>query len=432
MNKKILKLAIPNILSNLTIPLLSSVDTALVGHLDGLHYLGAIAVGGMIFNFIYWGFGFLRMGTTGLTAQAFGNDDKANISLVFTRAILLAMLISFILIVLQKPISLLAFYLIKASPEVEVFAQSYYNIRIWAAPATLMLYAIHGWFLGMQNAKYPLILAIAVNLGNIGFSVFFVKVLHLNSDGVALGTVCAQYMGLVLGFFLLLKKYRASFKKLIFSQIVKGDELKRFLSLNSDIFIRTLCLVFVFTYFTAESAKFGDEILAVNTILMQFWTILAYGIDGFAFAAESLVGLYIGKKEQANMRQVIKLLFLWTIGLGLAIALVYWQFDEALLSLFTDKTGIIVLAGQFIIWTILAPLVNGFCFIWDGIFLGATDTKSLRNSMLICTFLVFLPIYHFTASDLGNNSLWIAMFVFMISRGITLSFIAWKQIPKWT
>ncbi|MBX2841381.1 MAG: MATE family efflux transporter [Flammeovirgaceae bacterium] len=431
MNKKILELAVPNILSNLTIPLLSSVDTALVGHLDGLYYLGAIAIGGMIFNFIYWGFGFLRMGTTGLTAQAFGNDNRESTSLIFARAIVLATLISLVLILLQKPIGLLSFYLIKASPEVEKYAESYYNIRIWAAPATLMLYAIHGWFLGMQNAKYPLILAIAVNVGNIGFSVCFVKVLNLNSDGVALGTVCAQYMGLGLGFFLMLKKYAAYFKNLKLNQIIKGGELKRFLSLNSDIFIRTLCLVFVFTYFTAESAKFGDEILAVNTILMQFWTILAYGIDGFAFAAESLVGLYIGRREKGNMQRVVKLLFLWTIGLGLVIAIIYWLFEDAFLSIFTDKIDVISLAGQFVIWTILAPLVNGFCFIWDGIFLGATDTKSLRNSMLICTFLVFLPIYHISAPSLGNNSLWMAMFVFMISRGISLSFIAWKQMPKW-
>lgn len=431
LNQQVLQLAIPNILSNLAIPLLSSVDTALVGHLQGLEYLGAVAVGGMIFNFIYWGFGFLRMGTTGLTAQAFGNKDQHEASLILVRALFIAGIIATLLLLLQVPLASLSFFLVKASPDVEVYAKSYFYIRIFAAPATLGIYAIQGWFLGMQNAKFPLYMALVINLSNIFFSVFFVKALGMKSDGVAMGTVCAQYIGLILSIILFKWKYASYLKNINFKVAIESKALKRFMSVNGDIFIRTICLVFVFSYFTAASAAFGDDILAANTILMQFWTILAYGIDGFAYAAESLVGKFVGAKDLKSLKNIIFTLFIWSGGMGVTFSAAFWMFDTQLLSIYTDKENIIKLASQYIWWTIFAPLINGICFIWDGVFLGATDTKALRNSMLICTFLVFIPLFFLLKAQLGNTALWLAMTLFMVSRGVTLSFFAQKRIKTW-
>ena len=232
MNKQILRLAIPNILSNLSVPLLSVVDTALVGHLDGLHFLGAVALGSMIFNFIYWGFGFLRMGTTGLTAQAYGNDDQPKANTTLYRALLIAIISALALLLLASPIAMLSFYLIDGSAEVETYAKSYFFIRIWAAPATLLLFVVHGWFLGMQNARFPLYLSLTVNSLNIVFSVFFVQVLGWNADGVAMGTVCAQYFGLLMAGLMLLYRYRPYLTALRIGDILQQEAMKQFLSLN--------------------------------------------------------------------------------------------------------------------------------------------------------------------------------------------------------
>ncbi|MCF8262846.1 MAG: MATE family efflux transporter [Melioribacteraceae bacterium] len=428
MNKKILRLAIPNIISNLSVPILSSVDTAVVGHLDDISHLGAIAIGGMIFNFIYWGFGFLRMGTTGLTAQAFGERNNNKILLIFFRALSVAAISSIFLILSQKLISALSFYLVNANYEVELFAGNYFDIRIYAAPATLSLYAFHGWFLGMQNAKYPLILAVFVNILNIIFNLLLIYQFGMESDGVALGTVLAQYSGLLLAIFLYFKKYSSLEFTLNFRDIFELAALKKFFSVNFDIFLRTLALIFTFSYFTAKSAEFGEDILAVNTILLQFWHILSYGVDGFAFAAESLVGKYTGEKDKSKLRTAIKAIFYWGIGMGVVLSFTYWIFGENMLWFFTDKQYLVGLAMTYFGWTIAAPLVNSFCFIWDGIFIGATATKAMRNTMILSLFLVFLPVFLLTKDHLNNHSLWLAMILFMMARGLSLSLSARKSI----
>ena len=427
MNKKILNLAIPNIISNLSIPLLSSVDTAVVGHLDKVSYLGAIALGTMIFNFIYWGFGFLRMGTTGLTAQALGRKDEHQIILTLARAVAFAVIFAVTIFVLQNFISYAAFYLINATPEVELYAKAYFDIRIYAAPATLALYGFHGWFLGMQNSKYPLILAVVVNLLNIFFNLLFIYYFDMKTEGVALGTVCAQYLGLILAVVLYLKKYSQYNSFFNINHVFEINALKIFFKVNSDIFIRTLGLIFVFSYFTAVSAEFGEDILAVNTILLQLWMILAYGVDGFAFAAESLVGKYFGARNHSKLKEVVKLSFIWGTILGIILSAIYWILGESILRVYTDKQDLIELSKQFFIWTIIAPLVNGICFIWDGVFIGATATKAMRNSMIF-SIAVFFIIFLTTKSELGNNGLWFAMTAFMILRGITLSLYANKYI----
>ena len=428
MNKQILRLAVPNILSNLSVPLLSSVDTAVVGHLDKVSYLGAIAIGSMIFNFIYWAFGFLRMGTTGLTAQAFGKNSLNDQILTLARSLLLAILAAVLIILFQSIIKKISFFLIEANQEVEFFARQYFDIRIYAAPATLGLYAFHGWFLGMQNAKYPLILALFVNILNILFNLFFIYVLNMKTDGVALGTVISQYFGLLLAIILYFKKYSELSSALVKERIIDLVPLKNFFNINFNIFIRTLCLIFTFSFFTAKSAEFKVNILAVNTILLQLWMILSYGVDGFAFAAESLVGKYFGMNDKANLIKVIKFIFIWAFALAVLLSLSYWFFGREILSLYTNKKYLIDLALTFFIWTIIAPIINSFCYIWDGIYIGATATKPMRDSMLISTFLVFLPIYLLTKDILGNHSLWIALLIFMFVRGLSLTVLAKKFV----
>lgn len=428
MNKNVLRLAIPNIISNLSVPLLGAVDTALVGHLDEVYYLGAIALGGMIFNFIFWGFGFLRMGTTGIAAQAFGENNKTESVMTLVRALLVAGVFGFLIVLLQAFIADLSFWLVEGSREVEEYTRIYFDIRIYSAPATLGLYAINGWFLGMQNARYPMIVTVVLNILNIILDVFFVYALNMHVDGVAIGTLIARYVGLLLAVALLVYKYRSWLNAYVREKILEVEPIKKFFSVNRDIFIRTLCLIFTFSYFTAKSAEFGNVILAANSILLQLWMIVSYGIDGFAFAAESLIGRYTGSGNKDKVREAVKYCFIWGIGIGLAASLCYGLFDRSILTLFTDQQDVIKTALLFFSWTIAGPAVSSFCYIWDGIFIGATATVPMRNSMVIATVLVFLPAYLLSLPYLGNHALWMALTLFMFARGAALSLFAPKYI----
>lgn len=420
MNKKILRLAIPNIISNLSVPLLSSVDTALVGRLDGVYYLGAIAIGAMIFNFVYWGFGFLRMGTTGLTATALGGKRDVEVGVVLSRAVLAGMLGSALLLVTQYFIFSGAMMIVSTSDEVREFAALYFYIRIFDAPAVLALFAIQGWFLGMQNARFPMYITIFVNLLNIALNIFFIYGLGMTVDGVAYGTVIAQYAGLGFALFLFFRYYGRSYIHLGRKALLAIDGLKRFFSVSRDIFIRTMSLIFTYSFFTIQSAALGDEILAINTILMQLWYIMAYGVDGFAYAAESLTGKYMGAGDKRNLKKAVKLLIVWGMGLGAAFSLIYYLFDAQLLRLFTDNPELITLGLVYFGWTVFAPLINSFCFMLDGIYIGATVTGPMRDSMLISTFLIFVPAYYISVGFIGNHALWLAMVAYMLARGATL------------
>ncbi len=428
MNKKILKLAIPNIISNLSVPLLSSVDTAVLGHLTSPSYLGAIALGSMIFNFIYWGFGFLRMGTTGLTAQVFGERNNSEISAILFRAIFISIILGILLITLQFPISYLSFYLINGSTEVEALALKYFDIRIFAAPATLSLYAFQGWFFGVQNSKYPLYVSLFVNTLNIILDLFFVYALNMNVEGVALGTVISQYLGVVLSIFLLLNHYKEYIYKLNHLAIFDKEKFKKFFRVNTDIFLRTLLLIFTISFFTAKSAEFNDDTLAANFILLQLWLIVSYGVDGFAFAAESLIGRFKGALDKENFKKVIKLTFLWGIGLGIIVSLTYLLFNKQIIELYTNQNAVIKIAQGFMVWIIIAPIINSISFIWDGIYIGATATREMLISMALSTLVVFLPIYYLTNNVLGNHSIWFALTMFMIIRGLTLTIFSKRLI----
>lgn len=418
MNKQILNIALPNIISNITIPLLGLVDLALMGHLNSVDFIGAIALGGTIFNFLYWGFSFLRMGTTGITAQNYGARNLQETILSLSRALLVAGIGSGIILVLQYPIATLSFWLINGDAKVETLAKSYFYIRIWAAPATIGLYALMGWFIGMQNAKIPMTIAITGNLINIVLSYIFVYHFHLNERGVALGTVLAQYSSLLLAFFFVFKYYRKLFAYWSRQGMLKVEKLKLFFKVNKDIFLRTLCLIFVFTFFTTESASYNKDILAINTLLLQFFFIFSYFIDGFAYAAEALVGRYIGANNLPQLQKVIRLLFVWGAVIAVVFTMFYGVFGVDILKILTNSVATIQQSKDYLIWIMFIPLVSFTSFLMDGIFVGATASKYMRKTMMAATFLVFFPLYYLLQIYFGNHALWLAMLSFLLARGL--------------
>ena len=426
MNKEILHIAVPNIISNITIPLLGMVDLAILGHLESGIYIGAVALGSMIFNFIYFGFGFLRMSSSGFTAQAYGAKDKSEIILTLSRALTAALIGSFFILLLQYPIAYLGFELISGSPEVEALAKEYFYIRIYAAPAAISLFAITGWFLGMQNAKFPMIIAITITLLNLVFNLVFIYGFGMKADGVAWGTLLAQYCGLILAIILFLKKYRSYLRYWTYKSMMQLNALKRFFLVNRDILIRTLLLLLSLSFFTAESSRISNEVLAANTILLQFFFIYSYLIDGFAYAAEALVGKYIGAREPQALKNTIRNLFKWGFGISIVFTLIYFLSGKSILYIITNDAKVIADATPYLIWIVSIPLLTFAAFIWDGIFIGATATSSLRNAMIISTALLFFPFYYLIGKDYGNHGLWLSLMLFMVSRGIVLTLFSRK------
>ena len=425
-NKEIYRLALPNIVSNFSIPLLGAVDTALMGRLESEHYLGAIGIGSIIFSFIYWGFGFLRMATTGLTAQAFGEKDLSECGRLLLRAICIGITASLLLLTFQWQLADASFLLIGTSPEVEHLARSYFHIRIYAAPATLCLHAFHGVFLGLQNARYPMLLTIVVNLVNIVLNLVFVRLLGMKVAGIALATVIAQYVGLFLAIVFFSRYYRGILRAWRFREVLAVSKLKRFLNISGDIFIRTCCLVFSHAVFTAKSAALSDTFLAINTILLQFINLLSYAIDGLAFAAESLIGKYKGAQDMPNLKRTTRQVFFWSFLFGSVIMLIFVLFGELLLRLFTDQVPLVEQAKPYLIWIIVAPVVNVAAYIWDGIFLGATASKALRNSVIVSTLFFLSAVY--LLMPFGNHGLWGALTLLLIARGVSLTVLAPKYL----
>jgi len=416
MNREILRLAVPNILSNISVPLLSTVDTMLMGRESAAH-LGAVGLGAMIFNFIYWNFGFLRMGTTGLTAQAYGRKDDLESGRVLGRALLVAVLVAGLLVALQRPLGMLSFWLLAAQPEVQPLVSTYFFTRIWAAPATLGLYAFLGWFFGMQNAVLPLVLTILINVVNIALSVVLVRIWGWGVYGVALGTVLAQYAGLLLAVLFISWRYRSYSRGLVDRLVLQKEALIRFLRLNGDILLRTFCLTLAFGFFYSRSSAYGELVLAANVILLQYLNWMSYGIDGFAFAAESLVGKYAGAGEDAQTRKAIRYAFAWGMGLAVLYSLIYGFFGEALLYVFSDEQAVVRTTVPFLFWMVLFPLLGTPCYLWDGVFIGLTATRAMRNSMLLA-LLIYLGVYALAAPHGQNHGLWLALLVFLVARGV--------------
>lgn len=415
MNREILRLAIPNIISNISVPLLSTVDTALMGRLSELH-IGAVGIGSMIFNFVYWNFGFLRMGTTGLTAQAFGRRDEDAMAQVLGQALVVVVTITALVLLVQNPLGRLSFLLMNVADSQQDLVAEYFYIRIWAAPATLGLYAFMGWFFGMQNAIFPLILTIVINIVNMALSLLFVSGYGMDVDGVAYGTVAAQYTGLLLAVVLFFFRYRDLAGRLRVRASLQWQAFRQFLSINADIFVRTFLLTFAFGFFYSRSALGGEMVLAANVILLQFLNWMSYGVDGFAYASESLVGKYSGAADEGNTRRAIRLSFAWGMGLALLFSLAYGLLGEPLLRLFTNQADVIAAARPFLFWMILFPFMGTPCYIWDGVFIGLTASKAMRNSM-IAALVVYLLTWWGLGASLGNHGLWLALLVFLVARG---------------
>ena len=430
LNHSILKLAIPNIISNITVPLLGLVDMMLMGHLDSVSYIGAIGLGGTIFSVMYSIFSFMRAGTTGFTAQAYGGNNHQEISYGFYRSMGIALIATVLVLSLQRPIEWIAMQLLNGSDEVLRYTSDYFRVRIWAAPAVLSLYTFNGWYIGMQNTTIPMVIAILINAVNIGLSVLFVNVFNMGVAGVALGTVIAQYIGLLTAIIFMLAKYRQYLIPIEKKILLQADKLKRFFKVNTDFMIRSILLVLTIAFFTNQSAKLGDDILAVNMILMQFFYIFSYFTDGFAYAGEALVGRFTGAHDHENLKKTIKYLLLWGLGLSIPFTLLYWAFPETFIHLISDQPGIAEQARPYYIYMILIPVITFAAFLWDGIYIGATAAKEIRNTMIIASLIVFLPAWYFLMPIYGNHGLWIAFLLFMVARGVSMTVMApriWKS-----
>ncbi|MFB6318886.1 MATE family efflux transporter [Saccharicrinis sp. FJH54] len=430
MDHRILKFAVPNIISNITVPLLGFVDMALMGHLSSPIYIGAISLGTVIFNFIYWSLGFLRMSTSGMTAQSYGKKDFKQAAKILSRALFIALVAGVLILLLRNVISHVGFNLLDGSQEVKEEAALYFRIRVFAAPASIALFAFSGWFLGMHNARIPMIVSILVNVFNILISVLFVVVLDYKSDGVAIGTVCAQYIGLALYVYYLFKKFPELIRFIGFKSITPFHELKNFLSVSGDIFFRTLMVILVFTWFTSESAGQGNTILAVNSLFREFLMFFSFLMDGFAFAAEPIIGGEIGAGNRKDIRTIVRRIFKWGFGITVFTTLIYGGLGFHIMALLTDQAVILETAKPYLPYIALIPIACFASFLWDGVYIGATASRQMLFSILVSTFVIFFPVWYVFKNSLGNHALWIAMLLFMFSRGIYLWMVSESFIYK--
>ena len=424
-NREILQIALPSIVSNITVPLLGLIDVTIVGHLGAASYIGAIAVGGMLFNIIYWIFGFLRMGTGGMTSQAYGRGDENEMIRLLTRSTGVGLLIALILIVLQYPIERTAFAFIETTPEVERLASTYFRICIWGAPAVLGLYSFSGWFIGMQNSRYPMFIAITQNIVNILVSLLLVYGLQMKIEGIAIGTLVAQYAGLFMAFVLWKHKYSSLRRYAELRSLTDRNAMVRFFQINRDIFLRTLCLVSVTVFFTSAGAAQGEIVLAVNTLLMQLFTLFSYIMDGFAYAGEALAGKHIGSGNRQALHQMVRQLFLWGIALSVAFTLLYSIGGTGFLRLLTNEPSVIAASSAYFYWVLAIPLAGFAAFLYDGIFIGATATGLMFRAMLVAS-VTFFGIYFGCRNAMGNHALWLAFITYLALRGIVQGILGRK------
>lgn len=427
-NQQILHIALPSIVSNITVPLLGLIDVAITGHIGDAAYIGAIAVGGMLFNIIYWMFAFLRMGTSGMTAQARGRRDFDEVVKLLVRSVGLALGISLVLLVLSPIIQDIALNIIAPGAEVEHLASLYFNICIWGAPASLGLFALNGWFIGMQNSKTPMAIAISQNILNIVASLFLVFGLGMKIEGIALGTAIAQWGGFGAAVVLLLKYYARLWKHGWPQSIWNVAAILQFFNVNKDIFLRTLCLIFVHFFFIAAGAKQGDTELAVNTLLMQFFTLYSYFMDGFAFAGEALAGKAVGAQNLRIYHSVVKHLFGWGVAMAGIFTFLYFAAGPWFLRLLTDDASVVQTAATYQPWTLLLPLCGMAAFIWDGIYIGATATHYMLLSMAV-SMALFFGLCQLLIPTLANHGLWIAFLCNLAMRGVVQT-LTRKQIIK--
>lgn len=414
LNRSIFALAIPAIVANITTPLLSLVDITIVGHLGSAVFVGAIAVGGSLFNMIYWLFGFLRFGTSGLTAQSVGRGDTDGVNLTGLRSLLIAVGIGLLLIVLHRPLGMLALRIMDADAETRRMALTYFNILIYGAPAVLMQYSMTGWFVGRQDTRSPMYVSIVVNVVNIGVSLLLVYCFNLGIVGVALGTLIAQWTGCIMALCI------ACPHSAPWRVVWQPAAIKRFFSVNVDIFLRTLCLIAVTVWFTRTGAAQGAVMLAVNTLLLQLFILFSYFMDGFAFAAEALCGKYYGAGDKLGLSRCIRRFLSWGAVLAVLFTVIYALGGSAFLQLLTDETDVIAASVEFQWWGVAVPLAGFLAFMWDGIVIGLTRTRLMLLSMAVSTAL-FFGLNCLLVPMFGNHALWLAFISYLLCRGIILS-----------
>ncbi|MBQ8774205.1 MAG: MATE family efflux transporter [Muribaculaceae bacterium] len=424
-NREILTLSLPSIVTNITTPLLSLVDITIVGHMGAPGHIAAIALGGTMFNMLYWMFGFLRMGSSGMTAQAYGANNAVAQSRILILALAIAFLAGMTIVILQGPIAHTVLHFMSTDAEdAQALALRYFNICVWGAPAVLGTYALSGWFLGMQNSRIPMWVSIIINVSNITISLALVYWLDYGFDGVAIGTLIAQWCGLVAAIVMGLKQFGRP--RLSFNQAIEWSTIKRFFTINFDIFLRTICLVAVTMWFTRTGASQGSVMLAANTLLMQFFTFFSFFMDGFAYAGEALCGKYSGARRDAKLRDCIKTLFQWSVSLAVFFAISYFFFGKIILNMLSDESSVTSAATNYIIWVVFIPLAGVMAFSWDGIFIGLTRTRPMLLSMLGATALFFI-FCQLTISEIGNNGLWLSFIIYLLTRGLILTFIFYKK-----
>lgn len=418
-------MAIPSVAANITTPLLALVDTAIVGHMGSELYIAAIAVGGVMFNMLYWLFSFLRGGTSGLSAQACGAGDMNASALVLRRSLLVAMGAGLAMIVLQQPVFSLLSWFLDSGEETTALASAYFHILIYGAPAVLGNYAMSGWFLGMQNSRMLLWVSLTINMTNIMSSILLVYGLHLGIAGVATGTLFAQWVGFGAGF-LFLRRYHLSATTA--RDLLRWSELKRFFSINIDMMLRTVCLIAVTLWFTRAGSMQGPLILAVNTLLMQLFLLFSYMMDGFAFAGEALVGRYAGAHEFGNLRLCVKRLFVWGAAWAALFTLLYLFGGERFLGVLSDDESVINASGEYFIWAVTVPFAGFAAFAWDGVFIGATMTRGLLLAMA-GAMVIFFVIYNLLFPVFGNHALWLAFILYLVARGLLQTII--YRLHRW-
>jgi len=426
MNKAILRLAVPSIVSNVTIPLLGMIDIAIAGRIGDDATIGALAIGTAIFNFIYWNFAFLRMGTSGLAAQAYGAGDRRECANILGRSMMAAVGIALLLLIFNRPVGRVAMMIMEGSPEVMTLAADYFFARIWAAPAAIGIFSLHGWLTGMQDTTSPMVVSIVGNVVNVASSLWFVFGLDMGVAGIAWGTVVAQYTSLIITLLIIVVRYGEWVKQLSLRESLKMEPLVRFFRINSDAFLRTLCVCAVYTCFTAFSARFGDTILATNELLMNLFMLFSYMLDGFCYAAESLTGRFIGERNAVSLKRCIRLLALWCAGVAALYIVAYIFWWEPILGIFTSSPTFMACAEEYIWWIVMVPLVGFIPFLIDGILIGATKTRIMRNTTFFA-LVAFFALFFALEWTLGNTALWIAFIGFIVVRFV-LMLVATKGV----
>lgn len=419
-HRSVLTVAVPIMLSNVSEPLIGVVNTAVIGQLKEPYYIGAIAVGALIFSFIFWGFGFLRLSTGGLSAQALGAGDRTELVAVLIRALMIGLGAGLGLVLLSPFIRDAAFDLVGGSEEIRAHGETYFNYRIFAAPAALANYCVMGWFIGQSRAKLAFVVQLFLNLTNMALSAFFVLGLGMTSDGVGLAALIAEWSAVTLALVLAAIILRGMGAHISWPRILDPVRFKRTLLMNGDVMIRTLCLVFAFTFFTARGARAGDVIVAANAVLLNLFEVSAYLIDGFAYASEALVGQSVGARNRERFRAAVWLTSVWAMVLGVICSLVIWFFGPALVDLMTLSPEVRETARAYLLWVAVSPVLGVICFQFDGIFTGAMATKDMRN-MMIVSLGVFLLAWWMLEGRYGNHGLWAALNIFFIARGVTFA-----------